>query len=176
MCVYIWPLPLGSPSQMPPHPTTLSYHKEWAELPMFYIDLCIVDSMEASLSRLQELVIDKEAWRAAIHGVANSRTWLSDWTELIPSPGDLPDPGIKQGSPALQVDSLPTELPEKPGTSLAVQWLRICLPMQRTWVRSLVEELRFCEPGGNWAHTPQTAEPSHILEPMLHNKRSPHCN
>ena len=35
-----------------------------------------------SVSELRELVMDREAWRAAIHGVAKSRTWLSDWTEL----------------------------------------------------------------------------------------------
>ena len=35
-----------------------------------------------SLSRLQQLVTDKEAWHAAVHGVTKSRTWLSDWTEL----------------------------------------------------------------------------------------------
>ena len=42
----------------------------------------ITDSMDVSLSELQELVTDREAWHAAIHGVKKSQTRLSDWTEL----------------------------------------------------------------------------------------------
>ena len=48
---------------------------------MWWLDV-ITDSMDVSLSGLRELVMDREACRASIHGIAKSRTWLRDWTEL----------------------------------------------------------------------------------------------
>ena len=41
----------------------------------------ITDSMDVSLSKFRESAIDREAWHAAVHGIAKSRTWLSNWTD-----------------------------------------------------------------------------------------------
>ena len=43
----------------------------------------IIDSMDMGLGGLQELVMDREAWHAMVHGVVKSRTRMKDWTELI---------------------------------------------------------------------------------------------
>ena len=57
----------------------------------------INNSMDMNLIRLRELVMDREAWRAAVHAVTTSWTWLRDWTELIPEGKE--HPYLHRGTP-----------------------------------------------------------------------------
>ena len=61
----------------------------------------ITDSMDISLSKIQEMVIDGEDWRAATHGVTKSRTQLSDWTTAKLTEGFSGDSAVKN-LPAIQ--------------------------------------------------------------------------
>jgi len=63
----------------------------------------ITELMDMSLSRLQELVMDREAWRVAIHGVAKSGTWLSDWTELNWTNSEIPADWLSRRFPGVGV-------------------------------------------------------------------------
>ena len=89
---------------------------------------------------------DREAWRAAVHGVAKSRTQLSDWTEPIPSPEYLRDPGIEPGAPALQADSLPAELSGKGYYKLNTLWVFVASKM----IKTNVIPISFGELLGKW--------------------------
>ena len=82
----------------------------------------ITDLMDVSLSQLRELVIDREAWRAAIHGVAKSRTWLSYWTELRHMIKLWGQAGVRWWSPLGQVKGFAFHLQDNRNPFKSFQW------------------------------------------------------
>ena len=98
----------------------------------------ITDSMDVSLSELCKLVMYREAWRAAIHGVAKSRTWLSDWTDL--NWWELPKCGTETQSETMLIGKWHQQTCLKQGChkpSLEAQMVNILPVMRETWLSSL---------------------------------------
>ena len=97
----------------------------------------ITDPMDMSLGKLRALVMDREAWHAAIHGVSKSQTWLSDWTEL----NWTDDPAI----PLLGIYLEETQIEKDPCIPLFIAalftmariWKQPRCPSKDEWIKKL---------------------------------------
>ena len=95
----------------------------------------ITDSMDVSLSELRELVMDREAWRAAIHGVAKSRTRLSDWSDLIWWPRNLTPRHIPWGNQNWKKHMYP--IVHCSTFTIARTWKQPRCPLTDEWIKKL---------------------------------------
>ena len=121
---------------------------------------CITDTMDMGLGGLRELVMDREAWRATLHGVAKSWTRLSDWTELNKVTSSL-----NQISPSfLTISHL--EAAERLENRCSISkmfsfWLSGCFTCQQLWPRLFLLSPFWNPSTLMWAPWPRTHELCH---------------
>ena len=113
--------------------------KDWGQEEKGMTEDGITDSMDMDLGRLQQLVMDREAWRAVVHGVEKSWTQLSDWSDWFSLWNTQTHTMTERNKVTVSWQKLQTKT-WNIGTSLVGQWLRIFLPMKGPQTGSLKKQ------------------------------------